>query len=120
MKNKFNKTYSNEGEFLTEYHPVKEYCDDENLRLEEELESKIHRNKGRLNFIPHLRALKNYLFDKNVKWYRKSVVVAALIYFVTPVDSMPDITPIIGFLDDLGVVAWTVKFLGEEIKSYYD
>jgi uncharacterized membrane protein YkvA (DUF1232 family) len=59
------------------------------------------------------------MLDRNVKWIRKSVVIAALIYLITPVDAMPDITPLIGFLDDIGVIAWTIRFLGSEIKKYY-
>ncbi|MDN8848677.1 DUF1232 domain-containing protein, partial [Staphylococcus aureus] len=32
-------------------------------------------------------------------------IVAALIYFLTPVDMMPDIIPSFGFLDDAAVVS---------------
>jgi uncharacterized membrane protein YkvA (DUF1232 family) len=35
------------------------------------------------------------------------------------VDTIPDLTPIAGFLDDLGVITAVIKFLGNEIKEYY-
>ena len=47
----------------------------------------------------------------------KSVVVAALLYFIFPIDAIPDITPFIGYLDDLGVIMATVKYLGSELYT---
>jgi uncharacterized membrane protein YkvA (DUF1232 family) len=110
---------SGENLIPEEYFPDKEYSQQEISELSAAMEKKLGRNKKRIGFIRHLNALKNYLLDKNIKWYRKSVVVAALIYFITPIDSLPDFTPILGYLDDLGVIAWTVRFLGNEIRDYY-
>lgn len=45
------------------------------------------------------------------------VVVAALIYVVSPVDLLPDMLPG-GFLDDAFVVGWVVKALRTEIDSF--
>jgi uncharacterized membrane protein YkvA (DUF1232 family) len=46
-----------------------------------------------------------YLFkDKDVPKSSKTIIVAALAYFIFPVDSIPDVTPIIGYSDDLGVL----------------
>ncbi len=47
--------------------------------------------------------------DPLVKWYRKAIVVAALIYFIVPIDTIPDITPLFGYLDDLGVINCTFE-----------
>jgi len=92
----------------------------ESQRIAEEIDNTIKSNrKSLLNVLAHIKALKKYMLDRNVKWIRKSVVIAALIYLITPVDAMPDITPLIGFLDDIGVIAWTIRFLGSEIKKYY-
>ncbi|MGH2574196.1 MAG: YkvA family protein [Ignavibacteria bacterium] len=106
-------------DLLNEYYPESELSEDEAYQLAGKVDKKMHRNKNKLNFLNHIKALRNYLFDKNVKWYRKSVVIAALLYFITPIDSLPDFTPLVGFLDDLGVIAWTIKFLGDEIRNYY-
>ncbi|OYT15784.1 MAG: hypothetical protein B7C24_11220 [Bacteroidetes bacterium 4572_77] len=46
-----------------------------------------------------------YLFkDKEVPKSSKTIIVAALAYFIFPADSIPDITPIIGYSDDLGIL----------------
>ncbi len=45
------------------------------------------------------------------------VVVAALIYVVTPVDLLPDMLPG-GFLDDAFVVGWVIKALRVELDAF--
>lgn len=111
----------NGDELLEDYYSGEELSEIETQVLAGDVDEKIERNKTRVfNLIGHLKALKNYMLDPDVKWYRKSVAVAALIYFVTPFDAIPDFTPIAGFLDDLGVIVAAIKFLGNEIKGYYE
>ncbi len=74
----------------------------------------------KISFARDIRALWRYMNDGSISWYRKSIVVAALIYFISPIDAIPDMIPLVGYLDDLGVIAATLKFLGSEIKAYYD
>jgi len=110
-----------EVDLLEEYYTDKPLTEKEEKELSEKLNKKIKANRRSVfKIISHLKALKKYMLDKDVKWVRKSVVVAAVIYFITPIDAMPDFAPLIGFLDDFGVIAWTIKFLGGEIKEYYD
>jgi uncharacterized membrane protein YkvA (DUF1232 family) len=112
---------NNTMELLQDYYPARPLTRDEELELETSVDRKIHKNKKSIfKIISHLKALKRYMMDKDVKWYRKSVVIAALVYFVMPLDVMPDFAPLLGYLDDIGVVAWTIKFLGNEVTSYYD
>ena len=37
--------------------------------------------------------------------WAKTVIVLALGYFISPIDAIPDITPVTGYADDLGVLA---------------
>ncbi|MBT1445367.1 DUF1232 domain-containing protein [Shewanella sp. JM162201] len=37
--------------------------------------------------------------------WAKTVIFGALGYFITPVDAIPDLTPLMGFSDDLGALA---------------
>ena len=37
--------------------------------------------------------------------WAKAVIIGALGYFIAPVDVVPDPTPVVGFVDDLGVLA---------------
>lgn len=61
-----------------------------------------------------------YLFkEKSVPLASKSIIAAALAYFIFPADSIPDITPIIGYSDDLGILlvslSHMVKYITPEI-----
>jgi uncharacterized membrane protein YkvA (DUF1232 family) len=88
--------------------------------VEERLWNKVERAGSKINFAKDVKALYRYMRDKSVPWYRKSIVVGALIYFISPIDTIPDIAPLIGYLDDLGVIMAVVKYLGSEIVPYYD
>lgn len=37
--------------------------------------------------------------------WAKTVIIGALGYFIAPIDIIPDPTPVVGFTDDLGVLA---------------
>ena len=41
----------------------------------------------------------------NVPRWAKATIYGALGYFVTPIDAIPDLTPLVGYTDDLGVLA---------------
>jgi len=43
--------------------------------------------------------------SKDVPLWVKGTVIAALGYFIVVPDAIPDVTPIVGFVDDLGVLA---------------
>ncbi len=88
--------------------------------VEENLWEKLEKVGKKLSFIKDVKALYNYMLDSKVPWYRKSIVLGALIYFITPIDSVPDLVPLVGYLDDLGVITAVLKFLGSELIPYYD
>ena len=45
-------------------------------------------------------------------------ILAALVYFVSPVDIIPDTIPGIGYLDDALVVAVTMSFIKADVDTY--
>ena len=104
---------SSDYETHDKYNEGKEY-------IEENFWSKIERVGSKLSFAKDIKALYNYFIDPSISWYRKSIVVGALVYFIFPIDSIPDIAPLIGYLDDLGVITATIKFLGSELTQFYD
>ncbi|PIQ09329.1 MAG: hypothetical protein COW71_07315, partial [Ignavibacteriales bacterium CG18_big_fil_WC_8_21_14_2_50_31_20] len=88
--------------------------------VEAKLWVKLEKVGKKISFAKDLIALYHYLIDKNVSWHRKAIVAGALIYFVVPFDTVPDLMPLFGYMDDLGVIAATLKFLGSELIPYYD
>jgi len=87
--------------------------------VDENLWGKLEKSGKRISFAKDILALYSYMKDPSVKWYRKAIIVAALIYFIVPIDTIPDLTPFFGYLDDLGVIAAVLKYLGSELTQYY-
>lgn len=55
---------------------------------------------------------------KNISTKSIIAVVATLIYFVNPLDIIPDFIPILGQLDDLLVLGYLIKMLNKEIERF--
>ena len=47
----------------------------------------------------------------------KAVILGALGYFVMPIDAIPDILPVVGYTDDLGVLAAAVGAVAVNITA---
>jgi uncharacterized membrane protein YkvA (DUF1232 family) len=73
-----------------------------------------------LRIIKDIKALYNYMKSDKIPIGKKFIVIAALIYFITPIDAIPDAIPIVGFLDDIGIISALVKYLGQELKDFYN
>lgn len=46
------------------------------------------------------------------------LIVAGLLYFVSPFDAIPDWIPGVGFLDDIAVLTWVMKTVSEELERF--
>ena len=53
--------------------------------------------------------------DKNVSVKSKLTIAAALGYFILPTDAIIDLTPVIGFSDDLGVLLFALSQISSNI-----
>lgn len=87
--------------------------------VEDNLWTKLQKMGRKFTFAKDVKALYYYMKDPFVQWHRKAIVVAGLIYFLVPLDAIPDFAPFIGFLDDLGVITSLLKYLGKELVPYY-
>jgi uncharacterized membrane protein YkvA (DUF1232 family) len=101
-------------EFDEKEFKEKEKFVDENIWL------KLAKTGEKFTLARDVLALYRYMKDPLVPIYKKAVVVLGLIYFIIPFDAMPDIAPIVGYLDDLGVIVTLLKFLGAELTPYYE
>ena len=88
--------------------------------VEEGLWHKVEKVGKKISFAKDILALYKYMRSSNISWYRKSIVVGALVYFISPIDTIPDIAPLIGYLDDLGVITAVLKYLGSELIPFYN
>ena len=46
---------------------------------------------------------------KRATWKRALIGVLALLYVLSPLDILPDWIPLVGWLDDIGVLAWAAR-----------
>jgi uncharacterized membrane protein YkvA (DUF1232 family) len=44
-------------------------------------------------------------------WKRGIIAILAILYVLSPFDLLPDLIPVIGWLDDLGVLAWAARYV---------
>ena len=65
-----------------------------------------------------LQDVRRYFRDRQVSLARKSLVLFAAAYAVMPLDLIPDAIPVIGWLDDLGVIALVTAFIWRDVKRH--
>ena len=53
--------------------------------------------------------------DENVSAGDKAKIYGALGYFILPIDLIPDITPGIGYTDDMAALLWALKAVWDNI-----
>ena len=55
---------------------------------------------------------------KIIPWGSIVKIIAVLIYFISPIDVIPDILPFIGLTDDLALTMWLFSSLKEDLKNF--
>jgi uncharacterized membrane protein YkvA (DUF1232 family) len=69
--------------------------------------------------IGRARALVRYFRDPAASVLGKLFVLAAVVYVISPVDLIPDV-PIVGWLDDMGVMSLAVAWMWKVVGRYRD
>ncbi len=66
-------------------------------------------------------ALKMYYaaLDSDTPAWARTTILGALGYFISPVDAIPDFTPVVGYTDDLGVLAAALAATAANIKDVH-
>ncbi len=64
-------------------------------------------------------ALKMYfaLNDKDTPVWAKTTIIGALGYFIAPIDAIPDLLPVVGYTDDMGVLVAALAVVSAYIKE---
>jgi uncharacterized membrane protein YkvA (DUF1232 family) len=55
---------------------------------------------------------------KEIPWRSLTLILAGLVYFVSPIDFIPDILPLVGFTDDIAVIIWVYNAIRSDIENF--
>jgi uncharacterized membrane protein YkvA (DUF1232 family) len=55
---------------------------------------------------------------REVPWMSIATAVAAVVYFLAPIDLIPDAIPGLGYIDDIFVIRFALSALGSDLKAY--
>ena len=55
---------------------------------------------------------------RQLPWKTLLRVVAVLVYFVSPIDILPDFLPIVGFSDDIALMLWLFSGLKDDLEKF--
>ena len=80
-------------------------------RIGRDLWRKLRRVASRVPFAEDALAAYYCSLDRATPLRVRASIVAALVYFVTPADAMPDLLPALGFTDDAAVLAATLQLI---------
>jgi len=58
---------------------------------------------------------------KDTPHWAKNIIIGAIAYFLSPIDSIPDLTPFLGLTDDMGVLSFGLVmiacYINDEVRS---
>jgi uncharacterized membrane protein YkvA (DUF1232 family) len=67
-----------------------------------------------------LAMLMDYISGRYVTLPLKTIIamIGAILYFVSPIDFIPDFIPFVGYIDDFFVVVLAIDLVRDDLKAY--
>ena len=94
------------------------------LDKSDEIQEKFEKQKPLARFVDDLKLLIALVKDYWSGDYRKipywivAMIVAALLYILNPMDLLPDVIPILGYVDDATMMAACLAVIESELSKY--
>ncbi len=82
------------------------------------------RKNGLKSVSEYLTLMVNYVKDVATGRYKEyskthlTLIVAAILYVVSPLDVIPDFLIVAGLIDDAAIIAWVFNEIGKELDKY--
>ena len=115
-KEKLEDGYDEAEKLLNDKDKLEEFLQ----KLEKKLET-IPKIGNALSALPTMVSLiKSYIKKEYTEIPLGTIIsiISAAIYFLTPVDFIPDVIPSAGYIDDTAVVAACLSLVGDDIEKY--
>lgn len=88
-------------------------------RIRREFWPKIRRLAAGLPFAEDAVAAFYCATDPETPARAKTILLAALAYFILPFDAIPDVLPLLGFTDDAAVIAAALTTISTHMKEHH-
>lgn len=98
---------------------------DAEIEVEQELGDKMSGLKGNSDVMRRLRELSGQaaqLWKNRSQLSKKQVLylTAGLLYFISPVDAVTDVIPLLGYVDDVAVLGWILSQIVPSVTRFKD
>lgn len=116
MKNRMKKNYFNRALLLFNTFKNRKLTN-EDIEI---AEGKAQHLEGKTNEFKLLISMIKDTFSgryKMNKW-NMSIIVGTIVYVISPLDAIPDIIPVLGWLDDASIVGFAISKLADEVDRY--
>jgi uncharacterized membrane protein YkvA (DUF1232 family) len=81
-------------------------------------DKKLAKRRGLVSLLAHPGAVVRFFTDKKAPIWPKLLLVFATLYLISPIDAIPDIAPIVGWLDDAGLLGVAFTWLIAAVMKY--
>lgn len=90
------------------------------LKLKNANWSNVNAGTAKERFFILGRLIKAYALGhyREIPWKTLLLIVAAVIYFVNPLDLVPDLIPLTGLTDDFAVLLWVYNSVSNDIEKF--
>lgn len=94
------------------------------LKKRDEIEEKFKSNGPLGRFVADLKLLFSIIQDyvkgeyREIPFWSIAAIVAALLYVLSPIDLIPDLIPVFGYVDDALVVAACLAMVEQDLHNY--
>lgn len=69
--------------------------------------------------IKRLKAIKHFMRDKGVPLRKKVIIVAGILYLLSPIDLIPEPILLFGAVDDIVLWTFIIWYLKDELDKYW-
>lgn len=87
------------------------------------LADKINKSFGSLGqkLVYSVLLMYNAFKNERTPSWAKNIIIGALGYFLSPIDMIPDLSPFLGYTDDIGILSFGLVtiacYINEEVRS---